>query len=157
MENSYKPKPLETDQVALDRELLELVELLAENAHNVWASQRLLDGWVFGPARCDELRRHPCLVPYSQLSDEEKTYDRNSVLGTIRAILALGFTISRCPSDAMRARKYGAQDILRTPQTQVPAETGNLANAVREVAEPLGGFELELWPRRPIQEPPSFK
>src|SRR5262249_53528081 len=67
MVNDYQPKPLQTDHVALENDLLELVELLAENAHDIWASQRISDGWSFGPERCDELRHHPCLVPYAQL------------------------------------------------------------------------------------------
>jgi hypothetical protein len=89
----YRPKPLCTDHVDLDDELLKLVELLAENAHDLWAHQRIQDGWTFGPERCDESRRHPCLVPYSELPDTEKVYDRNAVLGTLRAILALGFVV----------------------------------------------------------------
>ncbi len=95
MGNDYHPRPLETDHIALEDELLELVELLAEHAHDVWACQRLSDGWIFGPERCDTSRHHPCLVPYTELPEQEKTYDRNAVLGTIRAIRALGFVISR--------------------------------------------------------------
>jgi hypothetical protein len=95
MVNDYQPKPLSTDHVTLDGDLLELVELLAENAHDIWASQRINDGWIFGPERCDVSRHHPCLVPYAQLPEIEKAYDRNAVLGTIRAVLALGFVISR--------------------------------------------------------------
>lgn len=95
MVNDYQPKPLSTDHVTLDIDLLELVELLAENAHDIWASQRLNDGWSFGPERCDASRCHPCLVPYAHLPEIEKAYDRNAVLGTIRAVLALGFVISK--------------------------------------------------------------
>ena len=95
MVNDYQPKPLSTDHVILDNELLELVELLAENAHDIWASQRINEGWSFGPERCDVSRYHPCLVSYAQLPETEKAYDRNAVLGTIRAVLALGFVISK--------------------------------------------------------------
>ena len=105
MANDYEPKPLQTDHVALDDELLKLVELLAENAHDIWASQRISDGWIFGPERCDESRHHPCLVPYSQLPEIEKAYDRNAVLGTIRAVLALGFVITRREFDLATAQR----------------------------------------------------
>jgi RyR domain len=95
MATDYKPKPIQTEHIVLGDEFLELVELLAENAHDIWASERLQDGWTFGPERDDTERRHPCLVPYAQLPDRERDYDRTMVIGSIRAILALGFTISR--------------------------------------------------------------
>jgi ryanodine receptor 2 len=95
MATEYRPKPIPTDHVELDDDLLGLVELLAENAHDLWASERLRDGWTFGPHRDDAQRRHPCLVPYSQLPERERDYDRTLVVGAVRAILALDFTISR--------------------------------------------------------------
>jgi|SRR5262245_3315760 len=100
MTSSYRPRPLTTDHISLDDRLLELVELLAENAHEIWAQQRLTDGWSYGPQRSDESKRHPCLVPYSDLPESEKTYDRNAVLGTVRAVLALGFVIEKRAEDA---------------------------------------------------------
>lgn len=95
MGTDYLPRPLQTDHVALDDELLALVELLAENAHDTWAHQRIREGWVFGSERCDASRSHPCLVPYAQLPESEKAYDRNVVLGTIRAVLVMGFVVVR--------------------------------------------------------------
>jgi hypothetical protein len=95
MASSYRPRPIVVDHVRLNDELLALMERLAEHAHDVWAEQRLLDGWRHGPQRDDAAKLHPCLVPYSHLSEEEKQYDRNAVLGTLRAIVALGFVVSR--------------------------------------------------------------
>lgn len=112
MVHDYQPKPLPIDHVAFDDGLLELVELLAEHAHDIWASQRINDGWSFGPARCDASRHHPCLVPYAQLPEIEKAYDRNAVLGTIRAVLALGFVISRREPDLATAQQGFAQKQL---------------------------------------------
>lgn len=94
MVSDYNPKPIPTEHIALSDEILELVELLAENAHDIWASERLRDGWTFGPDRDDTKRQHPCLVSYAQLPERERDYDRTMVMGSIRAILALGFTIS---------------------------------------------------------------
>jgi hypothetical protein len=95
MATDYEPRPIPTENVVLDDEILDLVERLAENAHDIWASERLGDGWTFGPERDDTGRRHPCLVPYAQLLERDRDYDRTMVIGSIRAILALGFTISR--------------------------------------------------------------
>jgi hypothetical protein len=95
MVTDYKPKPISTKHIVLSDEILELVEVLAENAHDIWASKRLQNGWTFGPERDDTERRHPCLVPYPQLPKQEQDYDRIMVIESIRAMLALGFTISR--------------------------------------------------------------
>ena len=72
----YKPNPLDTSDIQLDRDLLALTELIAENVHDVWAEGRIRDGWKYGKERNDAQKETPCLVPYSELSDEEKEYDR---------------------------------------------------------------------------------
>jgi hypothetical protein len=89
----YTPHPLDTSRVQLSPELLNLTERLSENAHDLWAVQRLREGWKPGPRRDDAMKEHPCLVPYSELPESEKEYDRQMALGTIRAILALGYKI----------------------------------------------------------------
>lgn len=96
----YNPEPIPTEHIALSDEILELVELLAENAHDIWAAERLRDGWTYGPERDDQARRHPCLLPYSQLPERERDYDRAMVTGSVRAILAFGFTITRTRTGA---------------------------------------------------------
>jgi hypothetical protein len=90
---NYKPRPLDTSQIALNREVEELTEMLAKNAHDNWAQQRLLEGWSYGPNRNDTSKEHPCLVPYEQLPDSEKEYDRKSVVETLKAIIALGYQV----------------------------------------------------------------
>jgi hypothetical protein len=109
MANDYCPRPLPTDHIELDDALSELVELLAENAHEIWAHQRMTDGWSFGSERCDASRCHPCLIPYSELPESEKAYDRQAVIGTVRAVLALGFVIRRPERDSA-AQPGGAAD-----------------------------------------------
>jgi ryanodine receptor 2 len=69
--------------------------LLAKNAHDVWAQQRLSDGWIWGSERNDASKKHPNLVPYDQLPESEKNYDRNIALHTIKAIIALGYSIEK--------------------------------------------------------------
>ncbi len=89
----YSPKPLPTAQVELSPELMALRERLAENAHEVWAYRRMRQGWVYGKKRDDDRKTHPCLVPYQQLSEEEKEYDRNTALETLRLIISMGYKI----------------------------------------------------------------
>ena len=90
---SYDPQPLKTDGVELPAEIAPLVEQLAEHNHDIWARQRLADGWTFGPRRDDARKEHPSLIPYSQLSESEKQYDRNAALETLKAIVTLGYEI----------------------------------------------------------------
>ncbi len=89
----YDPKTIETAGVTFTREILELTERLAENAHSIWARQRLSDGWRHGPQRDDAKKEHPCLVPYEDLPESEKQYDRNAAMETLKAIVALGYRI----------------------------------------------------------------
>lgn len=92
---SYLPKPVNTDHITLSDDLLQLTEQIAENVHDVWAASRISEGWNFGPKRNDVLKETPCLVPYSELPEAEKEYDRNTALQTIKLILSLGYSISK--------------------------------------------------------------
>lgn len=91
----YNPKPVDTSNVKLSDELMELAEMMAENVHNVWAATRIAQGWTYGPERNDAKKQHPCLVPYSDLPEEEKEYDRNTSLETLRFIIKAGFKIKK--------------------------------------------------------------
>ena len=91
--SSYRPKPIVTIGIHLPEHLNDLTERLAENVHDLWATTRLAQGWTHGPARDDTAKKHPCLIPYADLPDSEKTYDRETALGTLKAILALGYSI----------------------------------------------------------------
>lgn len=89
----YTPKPIDTQQITLSEDMVDLTELLAENTHDIWALKRMEEGWRYGPQRKDETKEHPCLVPYDELPDSEKEYDRATALETLKLIKALGFDI----------------------------------------------------------------
>ena len=90
----YVSNPVDTTDVKLPMELESLVEEMAKNVHEVWAQTRISQGWSFGEERNDATKKHPCLVPYEELSEEEKTYDRNTSVQTLKLILKLGFKIT---------------------------------------------------------------
>jgi len=92
---SYPPRPLDTSAIRLSPVLLELTEQIAANVHEVWAQQRIADGWRYGKERNDERKEHPCLVPYDELPDSEKQYDRNTAMETLKVIKLLGFEIKK--------------------------------------------------------------
>jgi class 3 adenylate cyclase len=87
----YTPRPLDTSKIQLTDEVLRLAELFAENAHDVWAQERLAEGWKFGPVRDDTKKEHPCLIPYKELPESEKRYDRTTALQTIKTLVSLGY------------------------------------------------------------------
>lgn len=80
---------------SLPPELLPLVERMAENVHLQWMQNRLDQGWTYGPERNDTLKTHPCLIPYADLPEEEKQYDRTTSLETLYFVLSQGFDITK--------------------------------------------------------------
>lgn len=89
----YEPKPIDTSDINLDKNLLELTEKIAENVHDVWAKGRINEGWTYGKVRDDAKKTNPTLVPYEKLPDSEKEYDRNTAMGTLKLIVKLGYKI----------------------------------------------------------------
>ena len=91
----YKPNPIDTSKIELPEDLLELTEKIVENVHENWSVGRIADGWTYGETRNDEMKTTPCLVPYSELTDSEKEYDRVTALQTLKLIVALGYRIEK--------------------------------------------------------------
>jgi len=91
----YTPYPIDTSEIELSDDILALSDFLAKNTHEVWAAGRIAEGWTQGLKRNDEKKEHPCLVPYEQLSENEKTYDKSTALETLKVILKLGYTIHK--------------------------------------------------------------
>ena len=94
-QNKYIPQPIDTTDIELSAEMKALTEQLAENVHEVWSAGRIADGWQWGEKRDDVHKYHPCLVPYDQLPESEKEYDRNTAMETIKTIIKLGYKISK--------------------------------------------------------------
>ena len=93
MKKNYVPQPMDISDILLPEELNELIEQMAKNVHEVWAQSRMKQGWTYGEERNDSLRHHPCLIPYEELPEVEKAYDRDTALGTLKLISKLGFKI----------------------------------------------------------------
>ena len=92
---TYTPSPLNAENITLPDNLTELTEAMARNVHEVWAQNRMAEGWRYGPERNDAAKTHPCLVPYHDLPESEKEYDRATSAETLKLILGAGFTITR--------------------------------------------------------------
>jgi class 3 adenylate cyclase len=142
---AYTPRPIDTSRIELSSEIRSLTERLAEHAHDVWGEQRLKDGWVHGPKRDDKRKKHPCLVAYGQLADEEKQYDRNAALETLKAMLALGYRIEPPPA----SRSVDSDSVLRSLPARdcVAPEVGlEVLDVEDRVCAQLADLDVgELW------------
>lgn len=91
----YEPYPIHLDDITLDENLSELQEAIAENAHEIWAKARTDQGWTYGPERNDQKKETPDMVPYCNLPESEKLYDREMAMQTLKLVKKLGFEIRR--------------------------------------------------------------
>ena len=93
--SNYEPNPIDTSDIIIPEELMELSEQIAKNVHEVWSAGRIAEGWVYGEERNEEKMETPCLIEYEKLTEIEKDYDRNTAMETIKLILKLGYKISK--------------------------------------------------------------
>ena len=96
MDSGYMPHPLDTSDISLPESLTPLIEALAENVHDTWAKGRMDEGWTYGSVRNDAKKHHPCLVPYADLPESEKAYDRETAVSTLKFICKMGYGIDKC-------------------------------------------------------------
>ena len=94
-DKTYRPKLLDLKYVELPDCFEELREAIAENAHDMWALERQSEGWTFGPKRDDSKLETPDMVPYDQLPESEKQYDRIMAEDTLKLLCALGYKIEK--------------------------------------------------------------
>ena len=91
----YNPKPVGTSDISLPEELLALTERIAENVHDVWAAGRIAEGWTYGEKKDAEKKTTPLLIPYDELPESEKEYDRNTAFETLKLIVKMGYRIEQ--------------------------------------------------------------
>ncbi len=92
---SYIPHPIDLSDVELNDALLADKEIIAKNVHEVWAQSRIAEGWTLGDKVDSEAKTTPCLIPYEELPESEKDYDRNTAFQTIKLLLKLGYRIEK--------------------------------------------------------------
>ena len=92
---TYNPKLIDLKHVDLPKGFEELREAIAENAHDMWALERQSEGWTFGPKRDDSKLETPDMIPYAQLPESEKQYDRLMAEDTLKLLIALGYKIEK--------------------------------------------------------------
>ena len=95
----YQPAPIDTSSVILPQDILELTERIAQNVHDVWAQGRIAEGWVYGETKDPDKKTTPLLIPYDELPESEKDYDRNTAMESLKLILLLGYEIRKAPQE----------------------------------------------------------
>ena len=89
----YKPTPIDTSDIVLPDRLCMLIEKIAENVHDIWAEGRIAEGWTYGDVKDAAAKVTPLLIPYSELPEREKEFDRNTALETLKVVVKLGYEI----------------------------------------------------------------
>ena len=110
--HEYDPQPIDVSRIKLNDDLEELIEVIAEDLHDVWAVNKIKKGFTYAPldSNGDEekgLHSH-FLVPYFMLKDDDKETsdkknDRDNATAAIKLLKRLGYrlvninSMYRCP------------------------------------------------------------
>lgn len=91
----FVPQPIDVSGVELSEGLQELSDFIAENAHNIWAEDKIRDnpGIRYAPLDEEGKEQPGCnhyLLPYSLLPDDDKKPDINMSQKTIKLLKRLG-------------------------------------------------------------------
>ncbi len=146
----YTPHPVDTSRVKLPSSVLDLCELIAENCHEVWSMGRIAQGWRWGPVRDNARKLHPDLIPYGDLTEETKQYDRDTAFASIKVVLAMGYVVEKSAGGGaardpwvfgQRAAARGETYVPRPfPSTEV-----TLPRELQQLAELLAENTHEIW------------
>lgn len=95
----YNPQPVDLSHVQLPEGMDSLRELLAAHNHDTWAANKMSprNGYVYGKETNDQADppTHCDLIPYEDLDDEKKKWDRDTAEASIRLLIHLGYTITK--------------------------------------------------------------
>lgn len=130
--------------VQLSDGLKQVLEQLAENVHDTWAAQRLADGWRWGPERNDQKQEHPMLIPYQELPESEKEYDRATAKATLKVLLKLGCRIL-LPAESDAAPSHTEIQAQLTQLEQSSRHPGGLLRAWRQRQKRIWSGSVEVY------------
>ena len=103
--NGYKPAPLDLSAIELSQKMEELVDLLSENTHNLWAKERIGQGWTYGLNEDTDCKRSPHLLPYMYVDEAIKIANRNTASETVRTLLVYGYVLDPPTGDLEAAEE----------------------------------------------------
>uniref|UniRef100_A0AAR2IQQ6 Ryanodine receptor 2b (cardiac) n=1 Tax=Pygocentrus nattereri TaxID=42514 RepID=A0AAR2IQQ6_PYGNA len=91
--NGYRPAPVDQSGISLTAAQEALVEALAENEHNIWARERIRQGWSYAAQQDVKSKRSPQLVPFSLLEEKSRHCSREDARDALGTLLGLGYTV----------------------------------------------------------------
>uniref|UniRef100_T1JNF8 Ryanodine receptor n=1 Tax=Strigamia maritima TaxID=126957 RepID=T1JNF8_STRMM len=144
--NGYKPAPLDLSAITLSAKMEELVDHLAENTHNMWAKERVQQGWTYGLNEDNENKRSPHLVPYSKVDDAIKKANRDTASETVRTLIAYGYNLDPPTGEAAESTLPGKPETL----TKESSRTFR-AEKTYAVSEDKWYFEFEVLTAGPMK------
>ncbi|GMF10002.1 unnamed protein product [Phytophthora lilii] len=108
--------PFSTDHVQLSWDIMMLIDLLAENSHEVWAAEYASSGWCFGPEFDEVAKTHPSLKPYMLLDEHDKTLTREGVTSVLKSCIYLVETVQNASVAAFVAMLSEPIALKRWPE-----------------------------------------
>ncbi|VDO07677.1 unnamed protein product [Rodentolepis nana] len=160
---SFRPMPLVTSTIKLPAALSILVDQFAKHCHDTWAQELVDQGYVYGMTLDETRRTHPNIRPYHSLSQRDQMRYIQPVTETLRAMLALGWTIDPsgvCHEDdgaglEYRRRQFG-HNPAESPQTYIPAPKDlhgvNVTRELIDLAERLADNAHQIWAKQKLEE-----
>ncbi len=86
---------LSADKIQLPEFVPDDVERMAEMEHGRWNVERFDSGWRYGEKKDEARKLSPYLVPWQQVPDSIKVYDREAVRTWPKILAQAGFQVSR--------------------------------------------------------------
>ncbi|MBN2666756.1 MAG: SpoIIE family protein phosphatase [Bacteroidales bacterium] len=121
----FKPRALHLDDME--------VETMAKVEHLRWSWEKRLDGWTYGEVKDSRKKRHPCLVPYDELSEGEKEKDRELVRLTPAILRDIRYEAYPVSSGQISKLSYAVKP--RSSIHKLLSGTGDLTAGINELAE----------------------
>ncbi|XP_035389752.1 ryanodine receptor 2 isoform X2 [Electrophorus electricus] len=154
---AFTPTPVDTSQIVLPPHLERIREKLAENIHELWVMNKIELGWMYGAVRDDSKRQHPCLVEFSKLPEQERNYNLQMSLETLKTLLALGCHVGVADEravDKVKRLKLSAKYELTSGYKPSPMDLSHikLASTQEAMVDKLAENAHNVWARDRIRQ-----
>ncbi|XP_062858851.1 ryanodine receptor 2 isoform X2 [Trichomycterus rosablanca] len=154
---AFTPTPVDTSQIVLPPHLERIREKLAENIHELWVMNKIELGWTYGAVRDDNKRQHPCLVEFSKLPEQERSYNLQMSLETLKTLLALGCHVGLADEravDKVKHLKLPAKYELSSSYKPAPMDLSHvkLASTQEAMVDRLAENAHNVWARDRIRQ-----
>ncbi|KAK1794494.1 hypothetical protein P4O66_011363, partial [Electrophorus voltai] len=154
---AFTPTPVDTSQIVLPPHLERIREKLAENIHELWVMNKIELGWMYGAVRDDSKRQHPCLVEFSKLPEQERNYNLQMSLETLKTLLALGCHVGVADEravDKVKRLKLSTKYELTSGYKPSPMDLSHikLASTQEAMVDKLAENAHNVWARDRIRQ-----